>query len=115
MTYTAIAVLGVIVVVVLDLVVVRTRLLAGRIFWVSYVIIVGFQLLVNGLLTGHHIVLYDPDSITGLRVVHAPVEDLLFGFAMTVTTLMTWTWLGARRGPARGDVHQVPSHAARAR
>ena len=92
MTYTALAVLGVIVVVVLDLMVVRTRLLATRVFWLSYAIVVGFQLLVNGLLTGHHIVVYDPDVITGLRVVHAPVEDLLFGFAMTVTTLMAWTW-----------------------
>lgn len=101
MTYTALAGLGVVAVVVLDMMVVRTRLLTTRVFWLSYAIIVGFQLLVNGLLTGHHIVLYDPDAITGLRVVHAPVEDLLFGFAMTVTTLITWTWLGRRRARDR--------------
>ena len=53
--------MAVVAVVVLDLAVVRTRLLASRVFWLSYVIIVGFQLLVNGLLTGHHIVNYDPD------------------------------------------------------
>ena len=96
MSYTALAAVAVVAVVVLDLAVVRTRLLASRVFWLSYVIIVGFQLLVNGLLTGHHIVNYDPHTIIGLRLVHAPVEDLAFGFAMTVTTLMTWTWLRAR-------------------
>ena len=94
MTYTTLAVLAVIVAVLVDLLVLRTRLLGTRVFWLSYVIIVGFQLLVNGLLTGNHIVVYDPGVITGLRVVHAPVEDLLFGFAMTVTTLMAWTRLG---------------------
>jgi lycopene cyclase domain-containing protein len=95
-TYTQLAVLGVVLTMVLDLVVLRTRLLTRRVFWVSYAIIVFFQLITNGILTGRDIVTYDPDAILGLRIVYAPVEDLLFGFALVVQTLAWWVWWGRR-------------------
>ncbi|MEO9137737.1 MAG: lycopene cyclase domain-containing protein [Jatrophihabitans sp.] len=92
MSYTWAAVLGVLVSIVIDLGLLRTRLVTRRAFWVSYAIIVFFQLIVNGLLTGLDIVRYDPDRIVGLRIVFAPVEDLLFGFAMVLLTLSLWVW-----------------------
>jgi lycopene cyclase domain-containing protein len=101
MSYTTLAVLGVAVAVVLDLAVLRTRLLTRRVFWVSYAIIVFFQLVTNGILTGRHIVTYDSDAILGLRIVYAPVEDLLFGFSLVVQTLAWWVWWG-RRGVQEG-------------
>jgi lycopene cyclase domain-containing protein len=100
-SYTALAVLGVAVAVVLDLAVLRTRLLTRRVFWVSYAIIVFFQLVTNGILTGRDIVTYDSDAILGLRIVYAPVEDLLFGFSLVVQTLAWWVWWG-RRGVQQG-------------
>jgi lycopene cyclase domain-containing protein len=39
---------------------------------------------------------YDPDAIIGWRVVHAPVEDIAFGFAMVLVTLSLWVWSGRR-------------------
>ena len=90
MSYTAAALVAVVVVTLLDLAVVRTRLLTRRAFWVAYVIVLFFQLVVNGLLTGLEIVRYDPARIIGLRIAFAPVEDVLFGFAMVVVTLMAW-------------------------
>ncbi len=96
MSYTALALLGVGLTVVFDMFVLRTRLLTRRIFWVSYAIIVFFQLVTNGILTGRDIVTYDPDAILGLRIVYAPVEDLLFGFALVVQTLAWWVWWGRR-------------------
>jgi lycopene cyclase domain-containing protein len=96
MSYTLLAALGAVAAVVVDLVVLRTRLLATRAFWVAYAIIVFFQLVTNGVLTGLPIVRYDPAAIIGWRLVFAPVEDLLFGFAMVVITLSTWARLGAR-------------------
>jgi lycopene cyclase domain-containing protein len=95
-TYTQLAVLGVVLTALLDLVVLRTRLLTRRVFWVSYAIIVFFQLITNGILTGRDIVTYDPEAILGLRIVYAPVEDLLFGFALVVQTLAWWVWWGRR-------------------
>ena len=96
MSYTALAVLGVLGAVGLDLLVLRTRLLTRKIFWVSYAIIMFFQLITNGILTGRDIVTYDPDAILGLRIVYAPVEDLLFGFSLVVQTLAWWVWWGRR-------------------
>jgi lycopene cyclase domain-containing protein len=95
-TYTAAAVLGVLVAVVLDLFVLRVRLLGRVVFWATYPLIIFFQLLSNGILTGRDIVRYDPDAILGWRIAYAPVEDLLFGFAMVLLTLDLWVWWGRR-------------------
>jgi len=109
-TYTQAALLGVAATVVLDLFVLRTRLLTRKAFWVAYAIVVFFQLVTNGVLTGRGIVFYDGDAITGSssgpgetptllgdgRIVYAPLEDLLFGFALVVQTLAWWVWWGRR-------------------
>ena len=110
MTYTQLGVLGVILVVVFDLWAARTRLVTRRLFWVSYAIIVFFQLITNGMFTGFGIVRYSGDAIIGGsspaagppafigdgRLVFAPVEDLLFGFALVLLSLSCWIWLGRR-------------------
>lgn len=104
MSYTALAVGALVVIVVLDLVV-GPRLLARRAFWMAYLILVGFQLLTNGWLTGREVVRYDPDAtlsdgsvvlLGDWRVAFAPVEDLLFGLALILLTLDLWVVLGRR-------------------
>jgi lycopene cyclase domain-containing protein len=105
-TYTAAASLGALVAVAIDLFVLRTRLVTRVVFWATYPIVIVFQLLSNGILTGRGIVLYNPADILGLRIVHAPAEDLLFGFALVLFTLSIWVWLGRRgvdRTPAAGE------------
>jgi len=108
MTYTGIAVVAAFAAIALDRLA-RTRLTTSRVWWVAYAIIVVFQLLTNGWLTGRGIVRYDPDAILGSdrvtivgdgRLVYAPVEDLVFGFALVLTTCVVWVWLGRRRGEA---------------
>ena len=110
MTYTAIAVVAALVAVGVDRWAARTRLTASRAWWTAYGIIVVFQLLTNGWLTGRRIVRYDPDAIIGNdrvvlvgqgRLVFAPVEDLAFGFALVLTTCVAWVWLGRRDGEER--------------
>ena len=95
MTYTTIGVLAVLIVVFFDLFAVKTRMVTRPIFWLSYAIIVFFQLITNGLFTGTQIVKYDGSAIIGGsspadtaptflgdgRIAYAPVEDLLFGWA----------------------------------
>jgi lycopene cyclase domain-containing protein len=105
-TYTVAALLGVALAVVADLVVLRTRLITRAIFWATYPIVIVFQLLSNGILTGRGIVLYNPRDILGPRIAHAPVEDLLFGFALVLLTLSLWIFWGRRgidRGPPAGE------------
>ena len=105
MAYTATAVLAAAAVVALELVWLRTGLLARRSFWVAYAIRLFFQVLVDGWLTKRSaaIVRYDPDGITGWRVPwDIPVEDYVYGFALITLTLLLWERrrLAERREPA---------------
>jgi len=99
-TYTAAAVLGVLVAATLDLFVLRVRLLGRAVFWATYPLIIFFQLLSNGILTGRNIVMYDPSAILGWRIAYAPVEDLLFGFALVTLTLASWAAVNRRANTA---------------
>jgi len=102
MNYTLLAAIGVALAIATDAAVLRTRLLRQRGFWVAYAIVLFFQLVTNGVLTGLPVVRYDADRILGLRIIYAPIEDLLFAFAMVTITLSVWVWLGARvRRPRR--------------
>ena len=101
MTYTAAVAVAVIATTVLDLFVLRTRLLRRKAFWTAYAICFGFQLLVNGVLTGRRLVTYSPDAILGVRIAYAPVEDLVFGFSLVLQTLVWWVWWGRRDHHAR--------------
>lgn len=95
MTYTQLAIVAVLIAITVDLFVVKTVLLKRKAFWVTYAIIIGFQLLTNWWLTSRNIVIYRPDVIIGLRIASAPVEDLLFGFALVLGVLVNWIRLGA--------------------
>jgi lycopene cyclase domain-containing protein len=121
-TYSWAALVGVVAAVALDLLVLRTKLLWRKAFWTSYAIILCFQLAVNGVLTGRHIVSYSSSTILGWRFVFAPVEDLLFGFSLVLQTLAWWMWWGRRlshartnAGPATIARRPVPTETRRSR
>jgi lycopene cyclase domain-containing protein len=95
MTYTQLALSAVVIAVTVDLFVIKTTLLKRKVFWTSYAIIVGFQLLTNWWLTSRNIVMYSPDAIIGIRIASAPIEDLLFGFALVLGVLINWIQLDA--------------------
>jgi len=103
-SYTLAAAVGVLASLVLDLAVLRTRLVLGPVFWLTYPIVVVFQLLSNGVLTGLRVVRYAPDAILGARLAYAPVEDLAFGFALVLCTLSVWARVSRSGGspPRRG-------------
>ena len=113
MSYTTATAVGIVLAAVLDLVILRTRLLTTRRWWAAYAIIVFFQLVTNGWLTGRRIVTYDPEAIIGSggvaflgdgRIAWAPVEDLGFGFALVLATCALWVRLGRPgRRAARGS------------
>ena len=101
MSYSELAVVAVVGALVVDLAVYRTRLGTRRVFWATYAIVVVFQLLMNGVLTGMDVVTYDPGVIWGPRIAYAPVEDLLFGFAMVTLTLASWAAVSRWANTAR--------------
>ena len=90
MTYTSIALFAVLLSILTDLFIARTRLLTTKRFWTSYAIILPFQFLTNWWLTSRNIVMYSPDAIIGIRIASAPAEDLMFGFALILLVLVFW-------------------------
>jgi lycopene cyclase domain-containing protein len=100
-TYSTLAVVAVLAVLVVDLAVLRTRMVTRRVFWVAYAIVIVFQLLMNGVLTGLEVVTYDPAVVWGPRIAYAPVEDLLFGFALVTLTLASWAAVNRRANTIR--------------
>lgn len=103
MSYTVAALVAVAVSVALDLAVLRTNLVRRKAFWTAYAIILAFQLVVNGILTGRRLVTYAAPAVLGPRIAYAPVEDVLFGFALVVQTLAWWVWWGRRDHQARAN------------
>ena len=101
MTYTELTLVGLAVAALVDVGLLRTFLLRRRAFWTAYAILLVFQLLVNGVLTGLRIVRYNRSDIIGLRIVHAPIEDIGFGFALILLTLSGWVYQGRRAARAR--------------
>ena len=98
-SYTQLAIAAVVSAVIFDLLIAKTHLLARKLFWTSYAIVISFQLLTNWWLTSRNIVMYDPAVITGVRIASAPIEDLLFGFALVLGVLSNWIRLGALEKP----------------
>ena len=96
MIYSDIAIVGVIFAVFFDLYGVKTTLLSKSVFWTSYAIILPFQLLTNWWLTSREIVRYSEDTILGLRIASAPLEDLFFGFALILSVMANWVYLGRK-------------------
>lgn len=93
-TYTLIAAVVLIAVFAFSIIVLKTRLLSTGKFWIAYGIVVMFQLITNGYLTGQNIVMYNPEAITGTRIADAPIEDLFFGFSLVTLTMFVWEKLG---------------------
>lgn len=114
MSYTVASLTAVALALVVDLVL-RTGLARSRSWWTAYGIVVFFQLLTNGWLTGRGIVQYAGSAIVGSgritafgdgRIAYAPVEDLGFGFALVLSSCAMWVWAGrgdrrTRRAPVR--------------
>jgi lycopene cyclase domain-containing protein len=98
--YTAPAVLAVVGVCGLELMVLRTGLFRRPAYWLSMLIVIGFQILVDGWLTklSAPIVVYDNRQTTGIRFpFDIPVEDFLFGFALVTAVLLLWERQRERR------------------
>ncbi|NIH80677.1 lycopene cyclase domain-containing protein [Amycolatopsis viridis] len=91
--YTVPAVLAVIAVCVWELAYLRTGLFRKPAYWIAMVIVIGFQIPVDGWLTklSAPIVQYAPEHTSGLRFPwDIPVEDFLFGFALVTAVLLLW-------------------------
>lgn len=109
MTYLQIGIIYCLLAIVVDLLILKTKVLKLKMFWISYIIVLFFQFLTNGVLTRFLIVRYNdfatiggdyatkvPPMIGDGRLFFAPVEDVFFGFSMILLTVSIWIWLGRK-------------------
>ena len=90
LSYTQITVYALILTIFFDMFITKNSLLSTLRFWISYFIVLPFQLLTNYWLTSREIVIYNSEAIIGLRLAGAPIEDLIFGFAMILAVMSLW-------------------------
>jgi lycopene cyclase domain-containing protein len=98
--YAVPSVVAVLTVCAMELAVLHTGLFRRPAYWISMLIVFGFQIPVDGWLTklSSPIVSYDDRQITGLRFpFDIPIEDFLFGFALVTAVLLLWERQRARR------------------
>ena len=91
--YTVPALAAVAAVCLWELRVLRTGLFRRAAYWISMVIVIGFQIPVDGWLTklSAPIVIYTDRETSALRFpLDIPVEDFLFGWAMVTAVLLLW-------------------------
>ncbi|MFI9414610.1 lycopene cyclase domain-containing protein [Nocardia gamkensis] len=91
--YTLPALVAVVAVCLVECALLRTGLFRRPGYWLTMLIVLGFQILVDGWLTrlDAPIVRYNPDHILGLRFPwDIPVEDFLFGFVLVTSVLLGW-------------------------
>ena len=98
--YTVPAIVAALAVGVLELTVLCTGLFRRPAYWLSMLIVIGFQILVDGWLTklSAPIVVYDNRQTSGVRFpLDIPIEDFFFGFALVTAVLLLWERQRERR------------------
>ncbi|HEY6819484.1 MAG TPA: lycopene cyclase domain-containing protein [Mycobacterium sp.] len=98
--YTVPAIVAALTVGVLEFTVLRTGLFRRPAYWLSMLIVIGFQILVDGWLTklSAPIVVYDNRQTSGIRFpLDIPIEDFFFGFALVTAVLLLWERQRERR------------------
>jgi lycopene cyclase domain-containing protein len=86
-------------VVAVELTWLRTGIFRLKAYWVAMVIVVAFQVVVDGWLTklSSPIVAYSRDEFSGWRFpFDIPMEDFLYGFALVTASILLWERQGLR-------------------
>jgi lycopene cyclase domain-containing protein len=91
--YTLPAIVAVLAVFAIEFGLLHTGLFRLRAYWLSMVIVLGFQIPVDGWLTKRSaaVVIYNDRQTSGVRFpFDIPIEDFLFGFALATAVLLLW-------------------------
>lgn len=83
-TYGLIALPFLATVIILDMVVLKTRVITSRDFQIVLCIMLGFTLVFDQFFTGLPIVNYNFDLTSGIRLWYAPIEDFTYTIAASI-------------------------------
>ncbi len=71
-------------VLLLDLIILKTKVVTTKPFWIILAIMVSFTLVFDQFFTGLPIVEYDQSLISGIKLGYAPIEDFLYTIAAVI-------------------------------
>jgi lycopene cyclase domain-containing protein len=104
MTYTTLVIAAVVITIVLDLLLLRSRVLLTKRYWLFMALMSLLFFVVNGILTALPVVIYASHAITGLRLVTIPIEDAGYMFSLVTSTISTYERL------SRGKTRRMATH-----
>jgi len=89
--YTILAFIAAAGAILLDIIL-KTRLMKNKRFWVFWAVMFVLIFIVNGYLTWRPIVLYNDSFYLGIRLFTIPVEDFIYGFALLTMNISIWEY-----------------------
>ncbi len=90
--YTLIAFISVVAAILAD-VVLKTRLILNRKFWVFWCVMFVLIFAVNGYLTWRPVVIYGEEYFMNIRLFTIPIEDFLYGFSLITMNIVLWEFI----------------------
>jgi lycopene cyclase domain-containing protein len=94
--YTILAALSVAAVIAIDMLL-GTRLVLKKKFWVFWIVMFAIIFIVNGFLTWRPVVTYGSEFYLGIRLFTIPVEDFFYGFSLLTGNIVIWEYYTNRR------------------
>lgn len=83
-TYFLMGVPFIVLVIVLDIWILKTKVIATKQCWVVMMVMVVLTAIFDQFLTGLPIVHYNEANMTGVRLLYAPIEDFTYTFAAVI-------------------------------
>lgn len=79
------------------------RRLPARPILLTGLVLIALTAVFDNLIVGLGIVAYEPDKISGLRLLHAPIEDFAYSLGAIMLVPALWTWLTRPPHPSRSS------------
>ena len=76
------------------------RRLRARPILLTGLVLIALTAVFDNLIVGLGIVAYEPDKISGLRLLHAPIEDFAYSLGAIMLVPALWTWLARPSHPS---------------
>jgi len=93
--YTIIAVLFAVLSLILDIIL-NTKLIRDKRFWIFWSVMFVIICFVNGYLTWRPVVVYGDVFYLGIKLFTIPIEDFLFGFSLLTSNIVIWEYFSNR-------------------
>ena len=101
--YTILSVVSVLAVLFLDIIL-KTKLVSSRKFWIFWSIMFVIIFIINGYLTWRPVVTYGSEYYIGIRLFTIPVEDFLYGFSLLTGNIIIWEYYTAKKEAGKSKI-----------